>query len=259
MNSTVAARTSPSATKLPLTFACGLYDRMLRLYTREIQPEGIDLRFIANDEPREIFDKMAGSLAYDLSELSSSEYISRFGNNQNPFIALPVFVSRVFRHGFIFINKRSGIRTPKDLGGKRIGVPLYTMTAAIWIRGLLQHQYGVDLSGVTWVEGALKQATPHGNPNALPLLKPARIEINTTGRSINQLLAAGEIDAVISSRAVEGLGTHPDIARLIPNYREVEKDYYRRTRIFPIMHLVAMRRDVYEKHHFIAQSLYDAI
>jgi len=258
MNSFAADRTSNATDKLPLTFACGLYDRMLRLYTHEIEPAGIDLQFIANDEPREIFDKMAGSQAYDVSELSGSEYIARFGNNQCPFIALPVFASRVFRHGFIFVNKRSGIKTPKDLRGKRIGIPLYTMSAAIWIRGLLQHDYGVDLSGVTWVEGALKTATPHGNPNALPLLKPARIEVNHSGKSINQMLADGEVDAVISSRSVEGIGTHPDIARLIPDYREVEKDYYRRTRIFPIMHVVVIRRDVHEKHPFVAQSLFDA-
>jgi len=244
---------------LPLTFACGLYDRMLRLYTGEVKPEGIDLKFLANDEPREIFDRMAGELAYDVSELSASEYISRFGNNQCPFVALPVFASRVFRHGFIFINKRSGIRTPKDLDGKRVGVPLYTMTAAIWIRGLLQHDYGVDLSSIHWVEGALKSAGAHGNPNALPLLKPVPIEINKSGKSMNKLLADGDIDAIISSRVPEDLGSDPNVVRLIPNYREVEKDYYRRTKIFPIMHLVVMRRDVYAKNPFIAQSLYDAL
>ena len=258
MNSAAGALATATPSKVPLTFACGLYDRMLRLYTGEVQPEGIDLKFIANDEPREIFDRMAGELAYDVSELSGSEYISRFGNDRCPFIALPVFASRVFRHGFIFVNKRAGIKTPKDLNGKRVGVPLYTMSAAIWIRGLLQHDYGVDLSSIHWVEGALKAAGAHGNPNALPLLKPVSIEINRSDKSMNQLLAAGELDAIISSRSVEGLGTDPDIERLIPNYREVEKDYYRRTKIFPIMHLVVMRRDVYEKHPFIAQSLYNA-
>lgn len=245
-------------TDLKLTFACGLYDRMLRLYTKEVKPRGIDLQFLANDEPREIFDRMAGKLEFDVSEMSGSEYISRLGANQCPFVALPVFASRVFRHSFVFINKRAGIRTPKDLEGKRIGVPLYTMSAAMWIRGLLQHEYGVDLSSVTWIEGALKSAGAHGKPSAMPLLKPANIEINKSGKAMSTLLAEGAVDAVISSRAVEGLGTNPDIARLFPDYREVEKDYYRRTRIFPIMHLVVIKRDVYEKHPFVAQSLYDA-
>jgi 4,5-dihydroxyphthalate decarboxylase len=133
------------------------------------------------------------------------------------------------------------------------------MSAAIWIRAFLKYDYGVDLSTIQWVEGALKTAGAHGNPSAMPLLKPARIEINRSGKSLSQLLASGDIDAIVSSRTVEGYGTNPDIFRLIPNYREVEKEYYRRTKIFPIMHFVVIRRDVYEKHPFVAQSLYDAL
>jgi 4,5-dihydroxyphthalate decarboxylase len=248
-----------AATKLPLTFACGLYDRMLRLYTGEVAPAGIDLKFLANDEPRDIFDRMGGKLEFDASEMSSSEYISRFATGQCPFVAVPVFASRVFRHGFIFFNAKSGIRMPKDLEGKRVGVPLYTMSAAIWIRGLLQHEYGVDLSRIRWVQGALRKAGAHGKPTVAPLLKQPTIEINNSGKSLSKLLADGDIDAVISSRPVEGVGTNPEIRRMFANYREVEKDYYRRTRIFPIMHLVAIRRDVHEAHPFVAQSLYDAL
>src|ERR1700704_4493543 len=124
MNVTEATST---AAKLPLTFACGLYDRMLRLYTGEVQPRGVDLKFLANDEPRDIFDRMGGKLEFDASEMSSSEFISRFGTGHCPFVAIP----RLFRHGFIFFNRKAGIRTPKDLEGKRVGVPLYTMSAAI--------------------------------------------------------------------------------------------------------------------------------
>jgi len=245
--------------KLPMTFACGLYDRMLRLYTGEVQPAGIDLKFLANDEPRDIFDRMGGKLEFDASEMSSSEFISRLGAGRCPFVALPAFASRVFRHGFIFYNRKSGIRAPKDLEGKRVGVPLYSMSAAIWIRGLLRHEYGVDLSSVRWVQGALKKAGAHGSPTAMPLLKQPTIEINNSGKSISKLLADGEIDAVISSRPVDGVGSNPDIARLFPNYREAEKDYYRRTRIFPIMHLIVIRRELHEAHPFAAQSLYDAL
>jgi 4,5-dihydroxyphthalate decarboxylase len=252
----VAATT---AGKLPVTFACGLYDRMLRLYTGEVQPAGIDLKFLANDEPRDIFDRMGGKLEFDASEMSSSEFISRFGAGSCPFVAIPVFASRVFRHGFIFYNRRSGIRTPKNLEGKRVGVPLYTMSAAIWIRGLLQHEYGVDLSKIRWVQGALRKAGPHGSPTVAPLLAPPSMEINNSGKSISTLLADGDIDAVISSRPVDGIGSNPDIARMFPNYREVEKDYFKRTQIFPIMHLIAIRRDLYEAHPFVAQSLYDAL
>jgi 4,5-dihydroxyphthalate decarboxylase len=133
------------------------------------------------------------------------------------------------------------------------------MSAAIWIRGLLQHGYGVDLSKVRWVQGALRKPGAHGSPTVAPLLKQPDIEINRSGDSLSKLLADGEIDAVISSRPVEAIGSNPDIARLFPNYREVEKDYYRRTRIFPIMHLIVIRRDVHEANPFVAQSLYDAL
>src|SRR6185312_15194518 len=227
MSVTEAAGT---AAKLPLTFACGLYDRMLRLYTGEVQPRGIDLKFLANDEPRDIFDRMGGKLEFDASEMSSSEFISRFGTGHCPFVAIPVFASRLFRHGFIFFNRKAGIRTPKDLEGRRVGVPLYTMSAAIWIRGLLQHEYGVDLSKIRWVQGALKKAGAHGDPTALPLLKPAPIEINNSGKSVSRLLADGELDAVISSRPIDGIGSNPDLVRMFPDYRAVEKEYYRRTR-----------------------------
>jgi 4,5-dihydroxyphthalate decarboxylase len=255
----VRAATSDATGKLPLTFACGLYDRMLRLYTGEVQPRGIDLTFLANDEPRDIFDRMGGKLEFDASEMSSSEFISCFGADQCPFVAVPAFASRVFRHGFIFFNRKSGIRAPKDLEGRRVGVPLYSMSAAIWIRGLLQHEYGVELGKIRWVQGALKKAGAHGNPTVVPLLQGPAMEINRSGKSLSKLLAEGDIDAVISSRPVEGIGSNPDIARMFANYREVEKDYYRRTGIFPIMHLIVIRRDVHEAHPFVAQSLYDAL
>ena len=182
----VTEATTTAAARLPLTFACGLYDRMLRLYTGEVQPRGIDLTFLANDEPRDIFDRMGGKLEFDASEMSSSEFISRFGTGHCPFVAIPVFASRLFRHGFIFFNRKAGIRTPKDLEGKRVGVPLYTMSAAIWIRGLLQHEYGVDLAKIRWVQGALKKPGAHGSPTVAPLLKQPDIEINRSGHSLEQ-------------------------------------------------------------------------
>ncbi len=243
---------------LRLSFACGLYDRMLPLYTREVRPEGIDLDFIAIDSPREIFDRMGGKLEFDASEMSSSEFISRKAAGDCPFVALPVFPSRTFRHSFITVNRKSGIRTPKDLEGRRVGVPLYTMTAAIWIRGHLQHEYGVDLSAIRWVQGAINKAGAHGKPAALPLLKKVPLEINDSGRSLDELLEAGAIDAITGTSLPASIRRNPDIQRLFPDFREIEKEYYRRTRIFPIMHLVVVRRELHEKHPFVAASLYDA-
>jgi 4,5-dihydroxyphthalate decarboxylase len=253
-----AAATVNAAGNIPITFASGLYDRMQALYTGEVAPDGIDLNFVAIDSPRVLFDRLAGGNEFDVAEFSSSEFITRFSEGQCPFVALPVFPSRVFRHGFITINSRSGIRSAKDLEGKRIGVPLYTMTAAIWIRGHLQHEYGVDLSTIKWVEGAINTPGPHGAPTILPLLRNIPITPNRSGKSLSQLLDEGEIDAIIGTALPDARHHNPDIRRLFPDFHEVEKDYYRRTGIFPMMHLIVIRKAVYDKNPFIAQSLYDA-
>ena len=241
-----------------IKFASGLYDRFQPLYTKEVAPEGIELDFTVIDNPREIFDRMAGGLEFDACEMSGTEYISRLAANDCPFVAIPVFASRMFRHGFVVINTRSGIKTPKDLEGRRLGVQLYTMSAAMWIRGMLQHDHGVDLSGVTWVQGSIDSPGTHGSPTVLPLLKQPKIENNDTDRSLSQLLEDGEIDAVLTASLPTGLGTHPDIARLFPDFRAAETDYFRRTKIFPIMHMIVIRRDVYDANPQVAAALYDA-
>ncbi|MGH6769595.1 MAG: ABC transporter substrate-binding protein [Xanthobacteraceae bacterium] len=241
---------------LPLTFACGLYDRMLALYTGEVKAEDIDLDFVANDHPRAIFDKMA-RLEYDAAEMSSSDYFRHAARGDCPMVAIPVFPSRVFRHGYIAVDRRQ-VRAPKDLVGKRIGVPLYAMTAAIFIRGLLQHDHGVDFSGATWVEGGMNDTKPHGAPSSIPLVRKVALELYTDTTSLNDRLENGNIAAVIGSGLPKALKTNPDIVRLFPDYHAREKDYYRRTKIFPIMHLVVIRRDLYDRHPFVAASLYKA-
>ncbi len=243
--------------KIPITFACGLYDRMLPLYTKEVQAEGIDLNFLAIDSPREIFDRMSGALEFDASEMSSSEFIARFAAGDCPFVALPVFPSRVFRHGYIAVDRKA-VRSARDLAGKRIGVPLYSMTAAIFIRGLLQHDFGIDLSQVRWIEGAMNEAKPHGHPTRLKLAKAVSIEAATSGKSLSDLIETGEIAGTIGTSLPDAMNRNPDIGRLFADHHEREKDYYRRTRIFPIMHLVVVRRDIYEQHPFVATSLYRA-
>ncbi len=244
---------------IQLTFACGLYDRMVPLYTRDVRPEGIDLNFLAMDSPREIFDRMAGGLEFDASEMSSSEFISRMDAGKLPFVAIPVFPSRIFRHGHITVNRKSGIYKPEQLEGKRVGVPLYTQTAAIFIRGLLQHEYGVDLATIHWVQGAMDVAGAHGIPTVMPLRKPISLEINDTGKSLSQLIDEGAIDAIIGTGVPASIRTNPNVQRLFPNYHEIEREYYKRTGIFPIMHLVAIRSDIHEKHPFVAASLFNAL
>jgi 4,5-dihydroxyphthalate decarboxylase len=210
--------------KLQLSFACGLYDRMQPLYTGEVRPDGIDLNFIAIDQPRPIFDRMSGGQEFDVAEYSASEFSQRFTRNECPFVAIPVFPSIAFRMGFIAINKKSGIKTPKDLEGKRVGVPLYTMTAAIFINGILHHEFGVDLGKIRWVQSAMNEAGSHGQPAVLPLLRKMSIENNQSRKTLGQLLAAGELDATLGTSLPEEIRTDPNIVRLFPNYVEVDKD-----------------------------------
>ena len=244
--------------KTPITFASGLYDRVVGLATGSIPVEGVDLNFINIDSPREIFDRMSGSQEFDASEYSSSEFISRFCAGQCPFVAIPVFPSRAFRHGFVVVNRKF-VTKPKDLEGKRIGLPMYTMTASIFIKGMLQHEYGVDLSTIEWVEGQINGGEAHGAPTTMPLVRPVPIVQNKSGKSLSALLEAGEIHATIGTGLPNALGKNPDIQRLFPDYREQERAYFQKTGIFPIMHLVAIRKDVYERHPFVATSLFKAL
>src|ERR1700722_442852 len=247
-----------SMAKFQLSFACGLYDRMQPLYTGEVTPDGIDLNFIAIDQPRPIFDRMSGGEEFDVSEYSLSEFSQRFTRKECPFVAIPVFPSIAFRMGYISINKKSGIKTPRDLEGKRIGVPLYTMTAAIFINGILHHEFGVDLTKVRWVQGAMNEAGSHGSPTVLPLLKRMSIENNKTDKTLGQFVAAGEIDAPLGTSLPEEIRTDPNIARLFPNFVDVDKDLYKRKGIYPIMHTIAIKKSIYERYPFVATSLFDA-
>jgi 4,5-dihydroxyphthalate decarboxylase len=240
-----------------MTFACGLYDRMTALQTGEVQVDGVDLNFIPVHHPRDLFDRMVGGLEFDASEMSASEYITRHVAKKSEFVALPVFPSRTFRHGFITVDSRV-IKSAKDLAGKKIGVQLYTMTAAIWIRGLLQHDQNVDLSSVQWIEGAIDSPKPHGKPTVLPPLKPVAIKANDSGKSLSDLLEAGEIQAVIGADLPPCFGKAPHVKRLFPDFKAEEQAYFKRTGIFPIMHLVVLRRAFYERYPFVATSLFNA-
>jgi 4,5-dihydroxyphthalate decarboxylase len=239
--------------RLKLSLACGYYDRTDALRTGDIKVDDIDLDFVLIQNPREIFDRMGGKAEFDVAEFSSSETISRMAKGDRTFVALPVFPSRVFRHGYIYINKTAGIRTPKDIEGKRVGVPLYTMTAAVWIRGHLKHQFGVDFSTCRWLEGAINHAGQHGEPSAPALLKPVTIERDPKGRSLSEQLAAGDIDVIIGTQHPI---PHPDIAPLFPDARKVEREFAIKTKIFPMMHLIVIRRDVYERNPWVADKLY---
>ena len=247
--------------KPKISFTCTLYDRLMPLYLGEAQVEGFDIDFEGSygwQSVRSIFDRVGAGRGADISEMSSSEYISSTAAGTCQHIALPVFPSRAFRSGYTFVNA-DRIKHPKDLEGKRIGVPLFTMTAAIMARGHLSDEYGVDFSNVEWVQGAMNETGSHGKPAAPPLIKPTKITHNDSGRSLSDLLVAGEIDAVLGAITPDAFGKDHKIQRLFPDYHDVELQYYRRTRVFPIMHTIVIKRSVHQEHPGLGQALYKAM
>ena len=214
-------------------------------------PEGPSIQ-----SPPEIFARMVKNHAFDFAEMSISMHLTLRAKGEFPFVALPIFPSKVFRHGFIFINNNSGIRTPKDLEGKRVGVPEYRQTAAIWIRGILHSEYGVDLGSIQWIEGGAN--TPR-EPDVLDLRPAEPIDIHFAhGKTLSDMLANGEIDAMIGARQPFSLGKSPDVTRLFPKFREVEREYYKKTGIFPIMHTLVVDEELYRHHPWVAESMYKA-
>jgi 4,5-dihydroxyphthalate decarboxylase len=240
--------------KLRLTLACWDYDRTRALMDGSVRPEGIDLVYL--DQPvEETFFRMMKFREFDCSEMSLSSYTASLARKNPPFIAIPVFPSRFFRHSCIFVSPQSGIRRPEDLKGKRIGVPEYQMTAAVWIRGILSDEYGVKATDVEHFCGGQEEP---GRVDKLKVELPSSIQLSAIGKgkTLSQMLADGELDALVSARTPS---TFPkSVKRLFPDFVEKEKEYVRRTRIFPIMHTVVIRRELYEKNRWIAQSLYKA-
>ena len=242
---------------LRLTLACWDYDRTRALADRTVRPEGIELIYL-NQPVEETFFRMLRYREFDCSEMSLSSYTASLHSDDPPFVAIPVFPSRFFRHSCIFVSASSGIRKPEDLKGKRVGVPEYQMTAPVWIRGILSDEYGVDVTDVEHFSGGEEEP---GRDEKLRLNLPRSIRLRPipTDKTLSRMLADGELDALVTARAPSTFHTQPDrVQRLFPDYVEREKDYYRRTKIFPIMHTVVIRRDVYDKHPWVAQALYKA-
>jgi 4,5-dihydroxyphthalate decarboxylase len=236
---------------LRLTLACGPYDRTQALRDGTITAEGIELTYLTL-QPAEIFWRMLQYREFDVSEMSLSNYTTLVSGGNSPFIAIPVFPSRVFRHGYFFINPASGITKPADLKGKRGGVPEYSMTAAVYMRGLLQHEYGVKPSDVEWVQGRADRL-------GRELPSDIRLTQAPAGTELGDLLETGEIDFLMTANnPLSFRRGSPNVRRLFPNYAEIEKDYYRRTKIYPIMHTVVIRRDIYDRDPWVALSLYKA-
>lgn len=242
---------------IQLTLACEDYDRTRALRDGSVKAEGIDLNYVPL-AVEEIFWRMCRYEEFDVAELSMGAFLVAAAQGRRPFVAIPVFPSRTFRHRCIFVNTGSGIARPEDLRGKRVGVPEYTMTAAVWLRGLFQHEYGIKPEDILWFQGGEEQP---GRKDRVDFDLPPgiRLEVIPNDKTLNDMIESGGIDALMSPRMPSCfLRGSPRVGRLFPDFKKAEMDYYRRTKIFPIMHVIVIRTKIYEEHPWIAQSLYKA-
>ncbi|KAJ7222275.1 4,5-dihydroxyphthalate decarboxylase [Mycena pura] len=240
---------------LRLSLACWDYDRAKAIEDGRVRPEGIELVFL-NLRVEETFFRQLRYQEFDVSEMSLSSYVLTLNNHEPPFIALPVFPSRMFRHQSIYVNLKAGIKSPADLAGRRIGTPEFQMTAPVWQRGILEDEYGLKYDAPQYFTGSIEPSEIERKEKVpLKLADSVKISQIPKGKCLAQMLADGEIDALESATAPSTFGTHPDVGRLFPNAKEVEQDYFKRTCIFPIMHVIAIKRSVLNEHPWVARSL----
>ena len=243
--------------KLSVTVACEKYDRVQAITDGHIGIEGCEVNFLELP-PEELFFRAYRHREFDISEISMSSYLLGLARGAAPYIAVPVFLSRLFRHSAIYIRTDRGITRPEDLKGKKVGVPEYQVTAALWARALLDSEYGVTPADLIWFRGGLHEP---GRIEKVSLNLPPEIRISAIGETetLDRMFAAGELDAMISPRAPRCfLERDPNIALLFPEYRKAEEAYYTKTKIFPIMHVLGIRRDLVEQHPWLANSVYEA-
>lgn len=236
--------------KLNLSVAVGNYDRMRPLVDGEVQIDGVDPTFMLQD-PEEIFFRAFRHADYDICELSLSSYSVKTAAATSPYIGVPIFPSRAFRHTSIYVRNDRSIESPADLKGKRIGVPEYQLTANVWARLFLEEDHGLKPSDVTWVRGGYEEA---GRLEKISLKLPGdvRLENAPENQTISGMLASGEIDALIGPRAPSCFTNgHPNVKYLFDDPQKAAADWYTRTKLFPIMHLLGVRRTLAEQHPWL--------
>jgi len=234
---------------LKLTLACRDYDHTRGLEDGSVTIEGAELQFISVSPPSQIFLRMLNSEEFDISEMSLSNFMIALEHGDRRFVAIPVFPARVFRHSYIWVRTDAGIERPQDLKGKRIGIADYTMTALLFVRGMLKHEYGVAPEDIHWYRRRAEHVAT-GIPSGI------RIDNIDKDSSLDQMLEEGKLDAVALTAPPRAFRQgSPVVKRLFSNPREVEAAYYRKTGVFPIMHIIVMRRAVYEQHRWLAAAL----
>jgi 4,5-dihydroxyphthalate decarboxylase len=242
--------------KLDLTYAASDYDHTRDLVSGKVRVEGIELNCL-DLSIEETFFRFTKFREWDVSEMSMGKYVALVSQNDPGVTAIPVFPSRVFRQSSVYIRRDGPIKRAEDLRGKRVGLPEWAQTAAVYSRGWLMHDIGIPLAEIKWVQAGVNQP---GRVEKVELKLPPGVAIDRRpDRSLNDMLLKGDIDAALSAHAPEAFEHgHPDIVRLYPNYRPVEEAYYKATGIFPIMHVIALKKPVFERHRWIAMNLFRA-
>ena len=244
--------------RLQLTFACGDYDRTRALDEGTVRADGIDLTYLRLPV-EETFFRMMRHHEFEVAEMSLSSYVVSLREDPSPFVALPVYTSRMFRHSSLYCHADAGIATPEDLRGKVVGTPEYQLTACVWMRGVLGDRHGVPFDSVEYQTGG-QETAGRIEKAALRLPDSVRISRIPEDATLSAMLATGEIDALCTPRVPSPFAAgDPRVRRVFPDVVAAEKEYYGATGIFPIMHVVVVRRDVYERHPWVAQSLYKAL
>ena len=245
---------------LKLTLACWEYDRTRALFDGRVRPEGIDLDIWSTFNVGEIMERMVRDRQFDVSELGITYYLRTLDLPEPPFIAIPVFPNRFFRHSAIFVNTTRGIRTPRDLVGRPVGeLQRYGHDAGIWAKGALSDEFGVPANSIEYYVGGLERTGDQ--PDWAPFVPPANVTIHNLAadQGLDNMLVNGEIDALFTAHVPPSARKNPDrVQRLFPDFEEVERNYYARTGIFPIMHTVVIRREVYENNRWIARAIMTA-
>jgi 4,5-dihydroxyphthalate decarboxylase len=240
--------------KLRLSVAMGNYDRTRPLVDGDVAIDGVDPVYLLLS-PEEMFFRAFRDRAFDISELSLSSFALKTASDANPYVGIPVFPSRAFRHTSIYIRTDRGIQSPADLAGRRIGTPEYQLTACVWARALLEDEYGVAPSDITWVRGGMEDP---GRPEKIPLHLPERIRVEDAPAhfTLSQLLEGGAIDGLIGPRAPSCFERGDSrVGWLFRDPAHTAADYFRRTGIFPIMHLLGVRRELAEAHPWLPMAV----
>jgi 4,5-dihydroxyphthalate decarboxylase len=242
---------------VPITIACGNYDRTRAMMDGRVRVEGCVPTFLPL-YPEEIFHRQFVFSEFDVAEMSMSSYIRTVAAGTSQYIAIPAFVSRIFRHSGMYVRAGAGIERPEDLRGKHVGLPEYQITAVVWMRGLMQHEYGVAPSEIHWRQGGQEQAGRH---ERTPLKPIPGVDLKSIpeDKTLVAMLRAGELDALFTARAPSSfLAGEPHIKRLFPDTRAAEKAYYKKTGLFPIMHMVGIRKSLVEKYPWLPVSVFKA-